>query len=67
MNIYESALFIINADKIYPTENLMIFIWGVYLAICLVTLIGSLLPKIIGLTSRFGRWVISKINKRKEK
>lgn len=69
MSIFENALFIIDDGKIFATDYLLVVIWGVYLAICLVTLLASFLPKIMVLTSRFARWCKTKIQniKRKEK
>lgn len=67
MSIFENALFIIDGGKIYATEYIIVFIWGVYLAVCLVTLLASFLPKIIVLTSRFARWCKNKIQNKKRK
>lgn len=68
MILFDSPLFVYSNGGIYATQFLVSFIWCVYLAICLVTLISMLLPKIIPLSARFFRFLISKIkSKRSEK
>lgn len=67
MFIFENALFIIDGSKIYATEHLIYFIWGVYLAICLVGLLASFFPKFMVLTSRFARYCKNKIQNKKER
>lgn len=64
MKIFENALFIIDAGKIFATDNLFVVIWGVYIAICLVSLLGALLPKLVSLVFRFAKWCITKIPKK---
>lgn len=67
MKIFENALFIIDAGKIYATDNLIVAICGVYIAICLVSLLAALLPKLMSLVFRFAKWCINKIPKKERK